>query len=66
MSRDLSRRLNFKIDEAQLARLDKAAARLGLDRSEIARRCLNESLPKFERVRRLPGSPPEQTELESR
>jgi predicted transcriptional regulator len=64
MGNDLTRRLNFKIDRECLARLDRIADRTGLGRSEIARRCLTESLPKFERIK-LPGSPREAREAQA-
>lgn len=49
-------RLNYWIDEQQLCKLDEVVGRLGLDRSEVARRAMAEGLEKFRRVR-LPGSP---------
>jgi metal-responsive CopG/Arc/MetJ family transcriptional regulator len=49
-------RLTYKIRQTTLSKLDEIAGRLGLDRSEIARRALEEGLRKFEHTR-LPGSP---------
>ena len=56
MAKDLDRRVNFKIDKEGLERLDQVAARLGLDRSEVARRAIYEGLKEFDRVR-LSGTP---------
>ena len=54
--KELNHNLNFKVNEQSLCKLDEVAARLGLDRSEVARRSLAEGLRKFEHAK-LQGSP---------
>jgi hypothetical protein len=49
-------RLNYWINRQQLSKLDEAVEKLGLGRSEIARRAMLEGLEKFRRAK-LPGSP---------
>jgi len=49
-------RLNYWIDERQLSKLDETAGKLGLSRSDVARRAMLEGLEKF-RGACLPGSP---------
>jgi hypothetical protein len=49
-------RLNYWVGEAQITKLNEIAERLGLDKSEIARRAMALGLRKFEHAR-LPGSP---------
>jgi hypothetical protein len=56
MQRGLDERINFKVERDLKTRIDKEAERLGLDRSQIARRAISEGLKKIERAK-LPGSP---------
>ena len=56
LTKRLDRPLNVKIDQATLNDLESISRRLGLDKSEIARRALRVGLREFHGAE-LPGSP---------
>ena len=56
MSREFIHTLNLKVNDAQRIQINSVAERLGLEKSEIARRAITIGLRALGRAR-LPGSP---------
>jgi hypothetical protein len=56
MSRNFVHTLNLKVNNQQLCEIESVSQRLGLEKSEVARRAITIGLRRFAKAR-LPGSP---------